>query len=99
MSRKLMAVLVASAFAFGSVSTSAWSAPDTTAKEEAQAVQTGSLVKNEPPLPPAGAASIKQAQGFADDHPLLVSAIYLGVAVLVLILIDGDDDETSTPGT
>jgi hypothetical protein len=60
--------------------------------------KTGSLVKNEPPLPPAGAASIEQAQGFADDHPLLVSAIYLGVAVLVLILIDGDDDETSTTG-
>ena len=99
MTRKLMAILVSSTLVFGNVSTSAWSASGTDGAEQTQSVQTVSLVKNESPLPPAGAAGIKQAQGFVQDYPLLTIALVAGVIALVWILVDDDDDDDSTPGT
>ncbi len=97
MTRKLMAILVSSALVFGNVSTSAWSASDTAGAQPTETVQTSSFVKNEPPLPPAGAAGIKQAQGFVQDFPLLTIAIVAGVVALVWILLDEDDDDDDAP--
>ena len=97
MSRKLMAILVSSAMAFGSVSTSAWSAPDATT--QTQAVQTADAVKNQSPLPPGGAAGIKQAQGF-EDSPWLGLGLVAAVVVIAWILLDDDDeDDDSSSGT
>ncbi|MGH7490229.1 MAG: hypothetical protein ACREMY_32175, partial [bacterium] len=63
MSRKMMAVLVSTAIALGSVSTSAWSAGE----PAKQTTQTSVAAKNESPLPAAGAAGIKPAQGAGDN--------------------------------
>ena len=92
MSRKLMAVFLSSALVFGSVSTSAWSAPDLGANQT-QSVQGGQQAKNQVPLPPAGAAGIKQAQGVFGEYPLLTLALIGGAIALVWILLDDDDDE------
>ena len=46
MSRKLMAILVSGALVFGNVSTSAWSATDTSNAIQAQTVQTADAAKN-----------------------------------------------------
>ena len=97
MRRKLMAILVASAMAFGTVSTSAWSAADTA--NNVQAVQTADGAKNQSPLPPGGAAGIKQAQGFVEEFPLLSVALVVGAIALVWILLDEDDDDEATSTT
>ena len=90
MSRKLMAALLSSSLVLGSVSTTAWSAPNT---DQAQSVQGVDETKNQAPLPPAGAAGIKQAQGILGDYPLLTLALIGGAIALVWILLDDDDDE------
>jgi len=100
MSRKLMAILVSSALASGTVSTGAWSAPTGSSAVEAQAVQTIAPANNPSPLPPGGAAGIKEAQGF-QDSPWFGISVVVGLFIVgVLLLQDDDDDETtSTTGT
>jgi hypothetical protein len=98
MSRKFMAVFLSSALVLGSVSTSAWSAPDTSASQ-AQSVQSSEQAKNQAPLPPAGAAGIQQAQGILGDYPVLTLALIGGAIALVWILLDDDDDDDETPST
>ena len=95
MLRQLMAVLVSSALVFGSVSTTAMSAP----------MQTSASIKNQSPLPPGGAAGIRQAQGSQID-PLLAIGIVAGLFLVGVLLIgDSTDDDnngvttTSTTGT
>jgi hypothetical protein len=96
-----MAVFLSSALVFGSVSTSAWSAPDVSG--QAQSVQTSDQTsdqaKNQAPLPPAGAAGIKQAQGVLGEYPLLTLALVAGAIALVWILLDDDDDDEEVPST
>jgi hypothetical protein len=87
MSRKLMTILLSSALVFANVSATAWSA-----------TQASDPVKNEAPLPPAGAAGIKQAQGLSDS-PGLIIAIAVGVVALIWILVDDDGEDTPTTGT
>ena len=94
MSRKLMAMLVSSTLILGSISTSAWSAPDTAGATQAQtAVQT-----NFSPLPPGGAAGIKEAQGI-EDSPWLGIGIVAAIVIVAWILLDDDDDEEEAPST
>jgi len=92
MSRKLMAMLVSSAMVFGSVSTSAWSATDTST---AQTVQTAGVAKNQSPLPPGGAAGIKEAQGF-EDSPWLGLGLVAAVVIIAWVLLDDDEDDSSS---
>jgi hypothetical protein len=49
--------------------------------------------KNEPPLKPAGAAGIRQAQGSEDIDVWFISG--LALAAIVWILVDNDDDDSS----
>ena len=91
MSRKLMTILVSSALVLGSVSTSAWSA--------SASAQTLDPVKNQAPLAPAGAAGIKQAQGFLSDNPGLTIALAVGVVALIWILVDDDSEDVPSTGT
>ena len=95
MSRKFMAIFVASTMAFGSVSTNVWSASEATPREQTQA---GSRVENESPLPAGGPAGIKQAQGLV-DVPFLTIGLGLGALALLWILMDEDDDDNSVPTT
>jgi len=96
MSRKLMAMLVSSALVFGSVSTSAWSATDTVGAT--QTVQTADSSKNFSPLPPGGAAGIKQAQGI-EDSPWLGIGIVAAIVIVAWVLLDDNDDDDETPTT
>jgi hypothetical protein len=97
MSRKLMAILVSSAMAFGSVSTSAWSATDVSAPTTV-AVQTTDGSKNQSPLPAGGAAGIKQAQG-VEDSPWLGLGLVAAAVIIAWVLLDDDDDDDSSSGT
>ena len=94
MSRKLMAVLVSTALAFGNVTTSAWAAGEP-AKQATQI----SVAKNQSPLPAAGAAGIKQAQGAGDNSALILGGLIVGSIVLALLLVEDDDDDNSGPPT
>src|SRR6185503_5940988 len=93
MSRKLMAMLVSSALVFGSVGTSAWSATDTVAAAQ---TRTADSPKNFSPLPPGGAAGIKEAQGI-EDSPWLGLGIVAGIVIIAWVLLDDDDDDDETP--
>jgi hypothetical protein len=93
-----MAMLVSSALVFGSVSTSAWSATDTVGATQAQTVQTAESPKNVSPLPPGGAAGIKQAQGI-EDSPWLGLGIVAGIVIIAWVLLDDNDDDDEAPST
>jgi hypothetical protein len=75
--------------AFGTVSTSAWSANDPVNRAQTTAVQ------NQSPLPPAGAAGIKEAQGIEQSAWLGIGLVVLFVGVAWLLL-DSDDEAEST---
>jgi hypothetical protein len=94
MSRKLMAVLVSTAMAFSSVSTSAWSAGE----PAKQTTQTSTSTTNKSPLPPGGAAGIKQAQGEGDNSGIILAAL-LGGSILLALLLTEDDDGGGGPIT
>src|SRR5262245_28285413 len=96
MSRKVLTVLLSGALAFSSVSTSAWSATDASGTVLPQSAQTNHQTGSQAPLPPAGAAGIKQAQGLVHDFPLLSIAIGAGIVSLVWIWLDNDDATGST---
>lgn len=90
MSRKLMAMLVSSALVFGSIGTSAWSATDIVGAT--QAVLSSESPKNLSPLPPGGAAGIKEAQGI-ENSPWLGLGIVAGIVIIAWVLLDDDDDD------
>lgn len=93
MSRKLMAVLVSTAMAFSSVTTSAWSAGEA----QKQTTQTSTAAKNQSPLPAGGAAGIKQAQGEGDNSALILGGLIIGSIVLALLLTEDDDGGGGPP--
>jgi len=95
MSRKLTAILVSSALVFGNVSTSAWSATDTSNAVQAQTVQTADAAKNQSPLPPGGAAGIKEAQGI-ESSPWLGLGLVAGAILIGWLLLDTDDDGSAS---
>src|SRR5262245_60323538 len=100
MSRKLIALFVSTTIALANVSTAAWSAP-ASAPLKASAVQAAKAEsKNVPPLTPAGAAGIRQAQGSGGNELYYIGGF---VAVFGLLwLIDsgnGDDDDNNSSGT
>ena len=92
MPRKLMTVLLSSALALSAANTSAWSATDVAGETQIKSVQTVDPAKNQAPLPPAGAAGIKQAQGLS-DYPGLTIAVAIGVVALIWILVDDDGED------
>ena len=92
MPRKLMTVLLSSALVLSAANTSAWSATDVAGETQTESVQTVDPAKNQAPLPPAGAAGIKQAQGLS-DYPELTIAIAIGIVALIWILVDDDGED------
>ena len=90
MSRKLMAILVSSTLALGTVSTSAWSATESASQVVA------SSVKNTPPLAPAGAAGIRQAQG-SEGHELWILGGFIVVFGLLILIDSGNGNDNEAP--
>ena len=82
MSRKLMALLVSGTIALAPLSTSAWSAPGSSAPAE---------TKNAPPLAPAGPAGIREAQGSGGNEAWIIGG-FIAVFALLWIIDSGNDD-------
>ena len=106
MPRKLLAVLVSSAFLWTGVAANA--SPATEQAEPAQAPKALTIphatadTGNRAPLPP-GPARIKTAQGLEDDDlgmGLILASWAAAVAVAFLVAFSGgDDDESTSTGT
>jgi hypothetical protein len=96
MSRQLIALMISSALVFGNVSTSAWSAPDSAGTPD-QSVAIADNVANQSPLPPAGAAGIKEAQGF-ENSAWLGLGLVAAIVIVAWILLDDDDDDDEDEG-
>jgi hypothetical protein len=94
-----MTILLSSTLVFTNVSTTAWSATDSSGATQTSSSASADPVKNQAPLPPAGAAGIKQAQGLS-DYPGLTIAVAVGVIALIWILVDDDgEDSGASTGT
>ena len=89
MTRTSIAVLFSAAVMIGSLDT-AWSAPN------ANLTASNSVQKNESPLPPGGAAGIRQAQGTDWSGPLIGAAVTGGIFLAILLLVEGDDSGVDT---
>ena len=87
-----IAVLLSCVVIVGSAN-AAWSAPIVTPASSTSVSRVAS------PLPPGGAAGIKQAQGADWSGPLIGAAITGGIFVAMLLLIDGDDTGPVTSTT
>ena len=100
MPRKLLAVLVSSAFLWTSTVASASPAPEPMKPAQTAAPETA-RAGNTSPLPP-GPARIKPAQGLEDDD--LGIGVILGSAAVITGLLfwmmaDDDDDDEGPPTT
>src|SRR5690349_3141673 len=85
MPRSGIAVLVSCLMAVGGVEV-AWSAP-------AGEYSRGAPARNlQSPLPPAGAATIRQAQGMDWSGPLIGAVVTGGIFLAILLLINDDAD-------
>jgi len=91
MSRRLTAILVSSALVFGNVSSSAWAATETSIAATEAGVDA---TKNPSPLPPGGAAGIRQAQG--STRTLIGIGIIAGFIAIAWLVLDDDDDDDAT---
>jgi hypothetical protein len=101
MPRKVLAVLVSSAFLWTGVAANASPAADPREPPQAAAPQTAAT-GNPSPLPP-GPARIKTAQGLEDDDlgpGVILAAWAAAIAVVFLVAFSGgDDDDDDTPPT
>jgi hypothetical protein len=98
MSRKLIAIFVSIALAFGSISTNGWSAPAETQPIAASEMQGGVWeTKNIPPLLPAGAAGVREAQGMGGNEAWILAGFIAAFLLFVLLDSGGDDDEDEIP--
>jgi hypothetical protein len=71
-----------------------------TTGSHADAVGSASTIaRNSSPLPPAGAASIKEAQGTDWSGPLLGAAVTGGIFLAILLLINDDADGPAVTST
>ena len=99
MPRKLLAVLVSSAFLWTSIAANA--SPAAEPKEPAQ-VSAPQTAGNPSPLPP-GPARIQTAQGLEDDDlgpGVILAAWAVAIAAVFLVAFSGgDDDDDDGPPT
>ena len=101
MPRKLLAVLVSSAFLWTSVAANASPAAEPAEPTQASVPQTSADTGNRAPLPP-GPARIKTAQGLEDDDlgmGLILASWAAAVAVVFLVAFSGDDNDDEGPPT
>ena len=100
MIRKMVALLVSSAVLVGGMNAAlaqgAAREPANTTITPAPSVRTDA---NSTPLPPGGAAGIRQAQGGGETAWHIVGLGFLGGVVLAMIFVGNDEDENETPTT
>jgi hypothetical protein len=102
MPRKLLAVLVSSAFLWTSIAANASPAAEPAEPPQASTPQTTADTGNRAPLPP-GPARINPAQGLEDDDlgpGVILAAWAAAIAVVFLVAFSGgDDDDDDAPPT
>ena len=101
MSRKLLAVLLSSAWLLTSVSASAAPAAEPAQPAQVAVPQTVATGGNQPPLPP-GPARIRNAQGLEDDDlgiGVILGAAAVATALLFLMMFSDDDEDYTPPST
>jgi hypothetical protein len=92
MSNISIAALLSCVVMIGSAN-AAWATPNT---DPARPASVSSMAT---PLPPGGAAGIKQAQGTDWSGPLLGAAVTGGIFLALLLLVDHDDTGPVTSTT
>ena len=101
MPRKLVTLVVSSAFLWTSVAANASPAAEPKEPPQASTPQTVATTGNPSPLPP-GPARIKTAQGLEDDDlgpGVILAAWAAAIAVVFLVAFSGGDDDDDTPPT
>jgi len=101
MPRKLLALLVSSAFLWTGIAANASPATEPAEPAQASAPQTAADTGNRAPLPP-GPVRIKTAQGLEDDDlgpGVIIAAWAAAIAVVFLVAFSGGDDDEDTPST
>ena len=97
MVRKVVALLVSGAVLVGGMNAALAQAPS---PQPANTAISTKADGNPTPLPPGGAAGIRQAQGGGDTAWHIVGLGFLGGVVLAMIFVGNDeDDETPTTTT
>jgi hypothetical protein len=95
MSRKSLAVLVSGAYLLMTIAGAASAAPEAAIPTQPPA-QTAAPAMNQPPLPPGGAANIREAQSRIGPGIILLGvAAAAAVLVVIFLSIDEDEDDTS----
>jgi len=100
MVRKMVALLVAGAVLIGG--TNAAVAQAASAQSGDTAISTTHNAKadvNSSPLPPGGAAGIRQAQGGGETAWHIIGLGFLGGVVLAMIFVGNDESDDETPTT
>ncbi len=97
MVRKMVALLVSSAVLIGGMNAAL--AQGASAQPASTAI-SAKADSNSTPLPPGGAAGIRQAQGGGDTVWNIIGLGFLGGVVLAMIFVgNNEDDETPTTTT
>ena len=92
MVRKMVALLVSSAVLLGSMN-AAFAQSGAAQSGNARASTTARIDRNATPLPPGGAAGIRQAQGTSETVWTIIGLGFLGGVVLAMIFVGNDEDD------
>jgi hypothetical protein len=98
MVRKMVALLVSSAVLLGSMN-AAFAQGGAAQLGNAPASTTAKIDRNSTPLPPGGAAGIRQAQGNGETIWTIIGLGFLGGVVLAMIFVGNDEDDQTVVTT
>ena len=100
MVRKMVALLVSSAVLIGGMNAAlAQGASAQPANTAISATPNAKADGNSAPLPPGGAAGIRQAQGGGDTVWHIIGLGFLGGVVLAMIFVGNNEDDEEVPTT
>jgi hypothetical protein len=102
MVRKMVALLVSGAVLIGGMNAAlaqAASAQPANPASSVSAAPDAKADRNATPLPPGGAAGIRQAQGGGETIWNIIGLGFLGGVVLAMIFVGNDEDDEEVPTT
>ncbi len=96
MVRKMVALLVSGAVLVGGMNAAL---AQGVSAQPAGTTQSAKADGNSAPLPPGGAAGIRQAQGGGETIWNIIGLGFLGGVVLAMIFVGNDEDDEEVPTT
>jgi len=100
MVRKMVALLVSGAVLLGSANVALAQGGSAGATAKAVVASQDSMAgRKSTPLPPGGAAGIRQAQGTGETIWTIIGLGFFGGVVLAMIFVGNDEDENQVPVT